>query len=178
MDWSPDERYLLGSQVPGDICYAKRGDDNTYEAAPFLLGPFEERAAQFSPDGRLVAHSSNESGRYEVYVRRFPDGSGKRQSENGGGQPRCSRNGQELFYVEGDWLVVIPVSSPSFSERSSQTLFRSRVIGDDFPGTGLYSYDVSADGKRFVIAEPVEDAPPPTIRVVQNWAAEFQDRGQ
>ena len=181
MDWSPDERHLLGTQPQEghrDIWYAKRKDDSTYEAAPFLQGPFEERAAKFSPDGRLVAYSSNESGRYEVYVRRFPDGGGKRQvSQNGGGQPRWSNDGKEMFYVEDDWLAVIPVTiTPSFSVGSPRRLFQSAGFRGEYRGTDAVrpSYDVSADGQRFVIAEPLEDAPPPVIRVVQNWAAEFQ----
>ena len=179
LDWSRDERYLLGTSSPtGDIWYAERKDNNTYEAAPFLQERFRQRAAKFSPDGRLVAYSSNESGRYEVYVRRFPDGGGKRQmSQNGGGQPRWSNDGKEMFYVEDDWLAVIPVTmTPSFSVGSPRRLFQSAGFRGEYRGTDAVrrSYDVSADGKRFVIAEPLEDAPPPVIRVVQNWAAEFQ----
>ena len=54
LDWSPDERYLLGSSYPGgDIWYAERKDNNTYEAAPFLQAPSRLRAAQFSPTAAL-----------------------------------------------------------------------------------------------------------------------------
>ena len=183
LDWSPDRRYILGTSYPtGDIWYAERKDNNTYEAAPFLQEPFRQRAAKFSPNGRLVAYSSNESGRYEVYVRRFPDGGGKRQvSQNGGGQPRWSNDGKELFYVEDDWLAVIPVTvSPNFLLGSPRRLFRSAGFRNEYRGADAVrpSYDVSADGKRFVIAEPVEDAPPPTIRVVQNWVEAFGDQQQ
>ena len=125
-----------------------------------------------------MAYSSSESGQYEVYVRRFPDGGGKqRLSQNGGMQPRWSRNGKELFYVEGDWLAVIPITtSPTFSVGSPRTLFRSAALSSE--GFGAHAYDVSADGERFVIAERVEDAPPPTIRVVQNWVEAFRDQQQ
>ncbi len=180
LDWSPDEKYLLvsvlGSNRAGDIEYLERKDDkSSYEVVAFLKEPFDERGARFSPDGRFVAYSSNESGRKEVYVRRFPDGGGKRQvSESGGMKPRWSRNGKELFYFDGDWLVVIPITtSPTFSVGSPRRLFRSAGLKEGF---GTYAYDVSADGKRFVIAEPVEDAPPPTIRVVQNWVEAFHDQ--
>ena len=179
IQWSADEKYLLFTRRPGgqgDIWYRKRKDDNSgYEDVPFLKEPFQEFTPQFSPDGRFVSYSSNESGQHEVYVRRFPDGSAKQQvSLNGGTQPRWSHNGKELFYVEGDWLVVIPVStSPSFSMGSARRLFRAAAIS----AAGVMpTYDVSPDGERFVIAEPVEDAPLPSIRVVQNWAAEFKDR--
>ena len=132
LDWSPDEKYLLvsvlGSNRAGDIEYLERKDDkSSYEVVAFLKEPFDERGARFSPDGRFVAYSSNESGRKEVYVRRFPDGGGKRQvSESGGMKPRWSRNGKELFYFDGDWLVVIPITtSPTFSVGSPRRLFRS-----------------------------------------------------
>ena len=145
-----------------------------------------------SPDGRFVAYASNEAGRYEVYVQRFPTGGDKQQvSDNGGGQPVWSKDGKELFYVEGDTLVVVPVNTtPSFSVDLSRRLFRSARFRGVFMGTNAFraQYDVSADAQRFVLAEPVEEeasTPPPdhlvgelgrTIRVVQNWYEEFRDR--
>ncbi len=79
--------------------------------------PFVEWVAQFSPDGRFVAYCSNESGQYEVQVQPFPEGRGKWQvSTSGGGQPRWSKDGKELFYVEGDMLIAVAVrTTPSFS---------------------------------------------------------------
>ncbi len=75
---------------------------------------------QFSPDSRYLAYCSEESGRFEVYVQPFPKGDGKRQiSHNGGGQPRWSKDGTELFYVEGDtsadgerFVLIEPVGDP------------------------------------------------------------------
>ena len=69
----------------------------------FLRTPFDETEPAFSPDGRWIAYASNESGRYEVYVRPFPggapSGSGKWQISTGGGfHPIWSRDGRELFY--------------------------------------------------------------------------------
>src|SRR5262249_1352184 len=77
----------------------------------FLQTPFDERSPMFSPDGRWLAYISNESGRAEVYVRAFPDKSGKQQiSGNGGAYPAWSRNGRELFFyqfgVENRVMVV------------------------------------------------------------------------
>ena len=183
LDWSADGKYLLvnavGSNQAYDIEYLKPKDDNSgYEVVTFLEDPFVGIGAQFSRDGHFVAYSSNASGRYEVYVRRFPDGGGKqRLSQNGGWQPRWSRNGKELFYVEGDWLVVIPITtSPSFSVGPPRRLFRSAALLKAGLEGFAYAnpFDVSPDGKRFVIAEPIEDAPPPTIRVVQNWVEAFR----
>lgn len=84
-EWSQDARLLLFHERPGkepyghDLWYLERREDGGYEAVPFLQTPFSEITAQFSPDEKWVAYASNESGRYEVYIRSFPDGRGKRQ---------------------------------------------------------------------------------------------------
>ena len=69
-------------------------------------------------------YTSDESGRFEVYVRSFPAGTGKRQISTGGGtQPRWSRDGKEIFYVEGDTLMAVGVTTtPSFSAGSPEVL--------------------------------------------------------
>ena len=199
LSWSADEKYLLyscaGPETGGDLCYLERKDDDgRYEPLPYVETPFEERAGAMSPDGRFVAYASNEAGRYEVYVQRFPTGGDKQQvSDNGGGQPVWSKDGKELFYVEGDTLVVVPVTTkPSFSADPPGRLFRSARFRGVFMGTDALraQYDASADGQRIVLAEPVEEeasTPPPdhragelgrTIHVVQNWYEEFRAREQ
>ena len=150
-----------------------------WEPHPFLRTPFRESAAKFSPDSRFVAYVSNESGRGEVYVQPFPEG-GRRLtvSSNGGRQPRWRRDGKELFYLEGATLVAVSVStSPSFSVGSATRLFKT--IGTRAGRWGPYpQYDVSPDGQRFILAEPVGEGATsePSIRVVQNWFAEFRGR--
>ena len=139
---------------------------------------FSERSAKFSPDGRFVAYVSDESGRNEVYVRPFPGGDGKWQvSGNGGAQPRWSKNGKELFYVERDTLMAVAaLTTPRFTSGLATRLFQdANLLGIDDP-----RYDVSADGRRFVLTEPVAgtEAKPPSIHVVQNWYEEFRDRDQ
>ena len=101
-------------------------------------------------------------------------------SSNGGTQPRWSRDGKELFYVEGSTLVAVSVTSgAAFSVGSARRLFEHPELRDG-RGTASYpQYDVSADGRQFVLPGPVdlgEEAPKPSIGVVQNWFAEFQDR--
>ena len=140
--------------------------------------PFSERAAKFSPDGRFVAYVSDESGRNEVYVRPFPGGDGKWQvSGNGGTQPRWSKDGKELFYVERDTLMAVAVATtPSFTSAAVTRLFQDANL------LGIYDprYDVSADGRRFVLPEPIVGAEekPPSIHIIQNWYEEFRDREQ
>ena len=187
-DWSRDGKSLLywldDPETGGDLWYLERNEDGSaWEPHPFLCTPFNELAAKFSPDGRYVAYVSDESGEWEVYVRPFPQGGSRSTvSSNGGTQPRWSRDGKELFYVEGNTLVAVSVSSgPTFSVGSARRLFEHPGLRDR-PGMFSYpSYDVSADGRQFVLPERVdlgEEAPEPSIRVVQNWFTEFKDRRQ
>ena len=183
-DWSPDGNYMV-YEVSGDpknkrdIRYLKRKTDGGgFEEAVFLATPRQEGAAKFSPDGRFVAYCSDESGRFEVYVRPFPEGAGKWQvSTNGGTQPRWSRDGKELFYVEGSILMAVPLkTAPSFSVSTPARLFEdARLNGLLHP-----NYDVSKEGQRFLLAEIVGDQAdsPRSIHIVQNWFTEFRDREQ
>ncbi len=184
-DWSRDGKYLLyhlaNPETGLDLWYLERNEDGSgWEPHLFLQTPFGEFVPRFSPDGRYVAYVSNESGQDEVYVQSFPEGGRKvTVSRNGGTKVRWSRDGKELFYVEGQTLVAVAVSSgSSFSVGSATRLFEHQGLR---PGFNYAPYDVSADGQRFILAEPVAeaaDAPEPSIRVVQNWFAEFRDREQ
>ena len=172
-DWSADGNFLLLTVTNRlyDLWYAKRSAKG-FELFPLLETEFDEQLAVFSPDGRYFAHCSLESGREQVYVRRFPDGSGKvRVSQNGGCKPQWSRDGKEVFYIEGDALFSVPVNLVSLLVGEPKVLFRDGALNT----STLQPYAVSADGKRILLAEPVEDGKkPPTIHVVQNWFAEFQ----
>ena len=180
-DWSPDGKHLLygvrGEGTGWDLWYLKRKEDGSgFEPVSFLQSSFNESAVKFSADGRFVAYVSDESGRFEVYVRPFPGGDGKWQvSGNGGRQPRWSKDGKELFYTEGHTLMAVAVATtPSFTSSAVTRLFQDAdLLGGDDP-----RYDVSADGRRFVLREPVAGAEekPPSIHIVQNWFAEFRVR--
>jgi hypothetical protein len=109
----------------------------------------------------------------------FPDAEGGRRvtvSSNGGGQPRWSEDGKELFYVEGDTLLAVSLTTaPDFSLGAVNRLFSHPTLRQRVP---YPQYDVSADGQRFILAEQAGEPPKATIRVVQNWFAEFKDREQ
>ena len=181
-DWSRDGKFLIyrarRSEDTGvDLWYLKsKAGGEGYEPVPYLRTAADETVPVFSPDGRYVAYVSSESGRNEIYVRPFPEGGGKWQvSINGGTQPRWRRDGKELFYVEEDQLKAVSVSTAQgFSPGTPKLLFRDRWLR----GFAKQQYDVSADGRRFVLREAVEGASgkPPAIRVVMNWYEEFRGR--
>ena len=174
--WSSDGKHLLFLRANlGELRYLRRKSDGSgFEEVLFLKDPYGIRAAQFSPDGRFVAYVSDESGRKELYVTRFPDADRKWiVSTNGGRQPRWRRDGSELYYVEGKTLVAAAVrTKPDFAVEGTTRLFEADLLRDG----DSHHYDVSADGQRFVLPEPVEGGDPAKIRVVQNWYEEFRDR--
>src|SRR5439155_7120379 len=183
LDWSADQRFLLyqtnSPETKSDLLYRERLKDGSFgDAAVFLKTPFEEAAAQFSPDGHLVVYVSDESGRNEVYVRNFPNGANKWQiSANGGTAPRWRRDGKEIFYVESVKLMAVSVNTrPAFSSGAPARLFDARYLRFTYlPAISLYpQYDVSADGKRFVILDKPAGERPLSIHVVHNWFEEFR----
>jgi len=115
--WRPDGKVLAFTQLNPDtswdiLALPIEGDEKSGwkpgEPKPFLNGPFNEYDPAFSPDGRWLAYSSNESGNPEVYVRPFPGPGGKWQISVGGGLfPKWSRNGRELFYRTIDSKIMM-----------------------------------------------------------------------
>jgi Tol biopolymer transport system component len=174
-DWSPDGRFVI-YRSDGDLWYG----DVAGKGAPvaFAKSPFTESEGRFSPDGRFVAYMSDESGRFEVYVRPFPEGDGKwTLSAGGGALPRWSRRGDELFYVEGNTLMVVSISTrDGFRSSPPRKLFDATAIGAAAAGFSplLATYDPMPDGQGFVLARRVPGAT--KIVVVENWAAELKRR--
>jgi eukaryotic-like serine/threonine-protein kinase len=180
LDWSPDGKILLyqtaTKESKGDLLYRERRSDGSLgEPVVFLKTPFDETAGQISPDGRFIAYTSDESGRYEVYVREFPSGAGKWQvSAKAGFGPRWRRDGKELYYVEQRRLMAVSVATrPGFSPGPPAALFEKRALAFLAPQA---EYDVTPDGKRFVMVGRPPGEAPLAIHVVHNWFEEF--RGQ
>ncbi len=139
---------------------------------PWLQTPSQEFAARFSPHGRSVAYVSDESGRYEVYVRPFPGPGEKWQiSTQGGVEPVWSRDGQELFYRNEDRLMAVDVTmQPAFRAGKPRLLFEGQYLG----WADWTNYDVSTDGQRFVMIQPGQGPERRHINVVLNWSEELK----
>ena len=181
-DWSPDGSLLLytgGSTSNTSLIYRQVQTNGLLgDPVPFLETDASEHAGKFSPDGRFVAYSSNESRRPEVYVRAFPDGNGKWQvSTTGGSQPRWSRDGKELFYVSEEQAALMSVrvrTSPEFSADSPELLFQQGTLCE---GGRSPLFDVDLDGQRFVLVERVaSEQANLTLHIIQNWQEEFRGR--
>ncbi len=147
-----------------------------YDEHVFLQTEFAEQTARLSPDGRFAAYMSNEAGtQFNIYVRSFSGGGGKQRiSPRGGRQHTWSRDGKTLFYVEGRTLIAVPVSTRNgFSAGEPRPLFEYSGFGN----FAAANYDVSPDGKRFLVIETGEqEEKPPAIHVVENWIEEHRSR--
>jgi serine/threonine protein kinase len=145
---------------------------------PLLQEKYAERQPQISLDGRYIAYSSNESGKQEVYVRPFPDvdsGGRWQVSTDGGENPLWSPDGRELFYRNGDAIMAVSViKDPSFSIETPKILFRGKYFS---PGTTVgTSWDISPDGKRFLMMKENAVGGPRKINIVLNWFEELKQR--
>jgi serine/threonine protein kinase/Tol biopolymer transport system component len=137
--------------------------DGSRKPEPWFSSTFNHVAAQFSSDGQWVAYSSNETGAYEVYLRRFPSADRQvRVSTAGGNRPRWRPDGKGLFYLQGDLLMQLDLNIGETVRRGmAREVFK---LGENC------GYAVLRDG-RFVVCRPFDPVPPPTITVRLNWAA-------
>jgi len=146
------------------------------KAQPFLRTTSFESAPRFSPDGRLLAYISDESGQYETYVQLYPGPGGKWQiSTDGGTEPVWNPNGRELFYRSGDKMMAVDITTqPAFAAGKPRVLFQGPYVPTPltFP-----NYDVSSDGQRFLMVKPIEqEAAPTQINIVLNWFEELKQK--
>lgn len=141
---------------------------------PFLISPFDESVPEFSPDGHLLAYVSDESGQAEVYVQPYPGPGAKwLVSVGGGADPVWSPDGRELFYRRGDSVMHVPIRlAPSFETGAPREIFN---MNDVVPGDAR-NYDVSPDGRRFVMVHGGRAAAPGTFNLVLHWLTELDTR--
>jgi Tol biopolymer transport system component len=182
-DWSPDGKFLLYLMNSNDLSSKMQSDlwmlpmTGDHKPVPFLTTPFREGRGQFSPDGKWVAYTSDESGRNEVYVQRFPVGGLKSAvSSKGGDWVRWRKDGQELFYLAPDrkvMSVVVRDLSSSLEFGTPSALFAIPVTSTAPGNDAAYAYDVMPDGRRFLALAPAADADAPSMTVIFNWQAEL-----
>jgi serine/threonine-protein kinase len=152
-------RYAASITPGGTVVFWEAGSQNSgiramrLDSAPaarmIIPDAFQESAPALSPDGRWLAYQSSEPGRAEVYVRPFP-GPGPRVpvSLSGGTEPCWSRDGRELFYREGGAMMAASVrTQPAFAVTERRRLFSGAFL----PGGSFREYDVTPDGRRFVM---------------------------
>ncbi|MEX1186423.1 MAG: protein kinase [Gemmatimonadaceae bacterium] len=175
-EWSPDGRWLVYHQNNASV---SRNDiilmsaDSGRAVRTYLQTPNDEFAPAVSPDGRWLAYTSDESGRYEIYVRSFPEPGGKVQiSLDGGGEARWSRNGSELFYRNGERMMAARVvTAPGFSVQSRTELFRGIFTSYPFHA----QYDVTRDGRFITTQGPASSG---AVVVVLNWFDQLRGEGR
>jgi eukaryotic-like serine/threonine-protein kinase len=174
--WSPDGQTLLYTEFDptfsGDLWLYSAG---SRQKRVWMRTPYNERGGRFSPDGRWIAYTSNESGRDEVYVQPFPGPGGKWQiSVAGGAEPVWAHGGGEIFYRVGDRMMAVRVTrDQGFSAESPRELFHGAYVPTR---RGEASYDVSLDDRRFLMVQRDEQSAATRIDVIVNFAAELNRR--
>ncbi len=145
----------------------------------FVRGNFGAHSAQFSPNVRFVAYTSNETGREEIYVQTFPGQTAKWQiSASGGTEPMWNCDGKELFYLspDGELMAVdVNTNAAAFQAGVPKPQFQTQLDGS-YRGRNMYV--VSPDGKRFLMIVPASQAKPEPITVVVNWSALLKSGGK
>ena len=165
-DWSGDRSFIAYNSQEPDYRY-----QHTWVASPFsedepyafLRHSYGEGSARFAPplngDGsRWIAYTSDETGRYEIYIRSFPDAGQKWQISNDGGfLPQWSREGRELFYIAPDGTLMTVAVSPETAEFGSpQKLFATGLRLHSY-NMWMNQYGVAKDGQRFLLNRPVQE---------------------
>ena len=167
--WSPDGATLAFVQIDpvatsADIWIVREDGDGV--ATPLLATEFNETAPEFSPDGRLLAYVSDESGRNEVYVVEYPSlGSKTTMSFGGGVQPAWSPTGTELFYRNGYQMLAADLVSSGKPQILFERPYRHSPVL-------IAGYDVTPDGQHFVMMSIDESSEARQINVVVDW---FED---
>jgi Tol biopolymer transport system component len=144
-----------------------RQSDGKGEAKVLVGTPGDDAYGQISPDGRWLLWASDDSGRYEVYVAPFPGGGSRVQiSREGGIQPRWNPAGSELFFKSpGNVLTAVRIETGSGTVSVGTPTALFPIV--EFTG---WTYDVSADGTRFLVREPLAEDGASPITLLTDWS--------
>ena len=171
---SPDMKWLVYRTAPGAkysrdiLAVPLGGTDRT--VVPIVTGPFTESLPRLSPDGRWLAYQSNETGRFEIYVRPFPGNGARVQvSDNSGSEPIWARSGRFLYFrgAAGEVTQVSVTTGPAFSIGTRSVV----LTGDYLIDPSHANYDVSPDGRFLMLKRAGAEA---QAIVVHNWGPELR----
>jgi Tol biopolymer transport system component len=166
------DRFGAGS-IPAVVVTAADGSGEP----TVLTAENPQSSGRFSPDGRFISYTSNETRALEVYVQSWPPGAGKWQvSQGGGSQARWRSDGKELFYRNQDFdYFAVPVTLDSqFSLGMPKPMFRRRTVTGGSQGT--MGWTIAPDGQKFLLNATIGDASRSTFTVVMNWPETLQAR--
>lgn len=173
---SPDGRYLIyGRRAKSEAGYHIWAVPLSGGGKPFAIvqDTFDEDFPALSTDGKWMAYQSNESGRREIYITAFPSGGSKWQiSNNGGSSPKWRRDGKELFFLDAaDTITAVDVNTSGGAPRIGppRALFQAVGIQRDFG-----PFDVTADGKKFLVNSGNLKEGSDPLTLVLNWPAELK----
>lgn len=194
LDVSPNGRWVLFGTLEGRGADADLdllvGNLSTGKVEPFLASErAHERMGRFSPNGRWVAYSSNETGEHQIYVVRFPDGGGKRRITSGGGvTPVWRPDGRELYFRSPDGMLMaisMDVEGDQAIAGSPQQLFplqinplQARDDRERYPEFAWLSFDASADGQRFLLWRDETPFISSPLHVFVNWRQQLEQQAQ
>jgi serine/threonine-protein kinase len=176
--FSPDGRVLAfeerNSKTGWDIWMGPIGTEG--QPKPFLQTEYEESFPAFSPDGQWIAYQSDKSGQEQIFVVRYPDGSGEKQISQGGGtEPRWAASGKELFYRSDEKFFAAEISlKPAFHAYKSRILFTTDQSSKLVVNPRTRTYAVMPDGQRFIFIKASHMEPITQICVVVNWFEELK----
>ena len=169
-DETPDGKTLIIQDTRRNYDILALPLEGDRKLVPVLATEFSERQPRLSPDGRWLAYYSDESGRFEVYVRRFPVTEEKWQvSTRGGIWPYWRGDGKEIYYVGLDAVLMAAAVSAgqTFSVGAPESLFQTRLR----IWTVARQYAASRDGQRFLMIYPTQDPAASPMNVLLNWQA-------
>jgi Tol biopolymer transport system component len=177
-DWSTDSRYLLfvtsrGLDIGWDIMIMDM--ENNRKISEFIATEHSERHPRLSPDNNWLAYQSNESGRLEIYVTRFPQKGAKWQISNDGGEePIWSPDGRKLYYRFRENLYAVEISTePDFTASKPEILFKGKFRQNMF---GWY-YDIHPDGDKFVMVKGAKiDTSRNQVNIIKNFDREIDNK--
>ena len=177
--WSPDETVLFWDGI-GGVAQLTVSEDGQTEHGGLLNEAYGEGQTSFSQDGKWFSYATNETGTFQIYVRPYPIGSGRKQqvTEEGGFNVVWARSGRELFYENAGQLWALEVETePTFAWEDPVPLFPAISRSGVRP---FVDYDVTSDGQRFVVVvegtEFDESEVRPKINVVLNFSEELKER--